>query len=207
MTKSGFIRISGWALMVGALAFSLSIIVVLLENTSYQLFDGLSNFIKDSLVFGIFWSPVLLATGMLGLRTRYAEEIGDSGKSVLLLGALGGLLVIVGNVGQAYDPDPYWGVFITGTTLIFIGLLIFGVQALVQKPLPRMNWLPLVAGMWFPLISLPGIFGIHFPMLGQTASLIFSWFSIIGILITTIALTLLGYALQADVPEEMPAIA
>ena len=204
MSESKFIRLSGWALMLGAVAFSPFIVIVMLENTSLSLPEFQSALLENAIVIGFFWSPVLVALGMLGLRARYGNEIGASGKGVLLLGALAGLLVIVGNIGQAYEPDPFWGVFIIGTTLIFICMLIFGIQALIQKPLPRMNWLPLFAGMWFPMMSLPGIFGIHFPAIGLTPNLVFSLFSTAGIIITTVALILLGYTLQAyimDGPE------
>jgi len=202
MNNSSFIRLSGWALILGAVAFSPFIVIVMLENTSFSLPVFQSGLLENAIVIGFFWSPVLIAIGMLGLRARYGNEIGTSGKGVLLLGAIAGLLVIIGNIGQAYEPDPFWGVFIIGTTIIFICMLIFGIQALIQKPLPRTNWLPLVAGLWFPMISLPGIFGIHFPAIGSTSNLVFSLFSTTGIIITTVALILLGYTLQANIMDE-----
>lgn len=206
MNKSNFIRLSGWSLIAGAVVFAPYIFTAMLASISYELPGTLMGFMETISVFGFFWGPVLLAVGMLGLQVRYENEFGVSGKSVLLLGAIAGLLVIVGNIGQANGTNSFWSFFIVGTTLIFICLIIFGVIALIQRPLPRMNWLPLIAGIWFPLMSLPGIFDIHFPKLGPTANLVFSLFSIIGITITTIALIMLGYTLLADASQKMETV-
>ena len=203
MSKLNFTRLSGWAFIFGGLAFLPFILTNLLEYTPLNLPFSFSGFFESMAVLGFFWSPVLLAVGMLGLRARYASEIGVSGTGILLLGASAGMLVIIGNIGQTYNSDAFWGVFIIGATILFTSLLIFGVQALIRKPLPRMNWLPLVAGLWFPMISLPGIFGIHFPALGPTPNLVFSLFTAAGMLITTIALIMLGYTLHMDAPQEM----
>jgi hypothetical protein len=202
MNNSNFIRLSGWALILGGVAFSPFIVTSLLESTPMSLPFSLGGFFESMAILGFFWSPVLLAVGMLGLRACYGDEIGSSGRGILLLGALAGILVVTGNIINI-DSDASWEVFVISVTILFLCLLIFGVQALIRKPLPRMNWLPLVAGLWFPMISLPGILGIHIPMLGATPNLIFSLFTTAGMLVTTIALIMLGYLLQADAPQEM----
>jgi len=204
MSKSIFIRLSGWSLVLGGMAFSPYVVTTMLESASFRLPFSLSNFFESMAVLGFFWSPVLLAVGMLGLRARYANEIGVSGRGILLLGAIAGILVVLPVViGNNIDSDSSWGVFVIAVTILFICLMVFGVQALILKPLPRMNWLPLVAGLWFPMISLPGIFGVHYPMLGATPNLVFSLFTAAGMLITTIALILLGYMLQANVTDDI----
>ena len=198
MNNSNFIRLSGWAFIVGSVVFAPLILATSLENLSFKLPITLMDFMETIVTFGFFLGPVLLAVGMLGLWMRYGNKINVLGKGILLLGAFSGILVFISVIGQANGNDSLWGSFIIGTTLIFICLTIFGVLAIFQKPLSHRNWLPLFAGIWFPLMSLPGIFGIHFPMLGQQISQIFSLFSIIGILITTIALIMLGFSLQAN---------
>lgn len=202
MNNSNFIRLSGWSFIAGALVFAPLILAASLENLSYKLPIKPMGFMETIVVFGFFLGPVLLAVGMLGLWMRYRNKISASGKSILLLGAFSGILVLVGVIRQANGNDSFWGSFILGTTFIFLCLTIFGVLAIIQKPLSHRNWLPLIAGIWFPLMSLPGIFGIHFPMLGQQVSQIFSLFSIISIVITTIALIMLGYTLQANISKE-----
>jgi hypothetical protein len=175
MNNSNFIRLSGWALILGGVAFSPFIVTTMLENTPMRLPFSLSGFFESMAILGFFGSPILLAVGMLGLRARYGNEIGNSGRGILLLGALAGILVVLlVSIGNNIDSDASWGVFVVAVTFLFICLMVFGVQALIQKPFPRWNWLPLVAGLWFPMISLPGILGIHIPMLGATPNLIFS---------------------------------
>lgn len=142
--------------------------------------------------FAVFWAPVLLAVGMLGLRARY-----KIGGGVLLFGTLvGGLLVIVGTLVQFLTPDysvseVYYGVWLGGVLVLNLCLSIFGVLALMENPLPRWNWLPLVAGAW--ILLLPLLAGI----IGSPSSPI-----IIAVLvIMTIAQVMLGYMLQADVTD------
>lgn len=200
MNKSDFIKLSGWALILGGIAFSPFIVTSMLESTPLRLPFSLSGIA----ISGFFLSPILLAVGMLGLRARYGNAVGSSGKGILLLGALAGILVVLPVVvGNNIDSDASWGVFVIGTTTLFISMLIFGVQALIRKPLSRMNWLPMVAGLWFPMISLPGILGVHIPMLGATPNLVFSLFTAAGMLVTTVALVMLGYILQAEPSQEM----
>lgn len=198
MNKSDFIKLSGWALILGGIAFSPFIVTSMLESTPLRLPFSLSGIA----ISGFFLSPILLAVGMLGLRARYGNAVGSSGRGILLLGAVAGILVVTRNIINI-DSDASWGVFVISVTILFLCLLIFGVQALIQRPLPRMNWLPLVAGLWFPMISLPGILGIHIPMLGATLNLVFSLFTAAGMLVTTVALVMLGYTLQADTSREM----
>jgi hypothetical protein len=89
--------------------------------------------------------------------------------------------------------EAYYGVWLGGVLVLNLCLSIFGVLALIQKPFPRWNWLPLVAGAW--ILLLPLLAGI----IGSPSSPI-----IIAVLvIMMIAQVMLGYLLQADVPQEM----
>ena len=195
MNNSNFIRLSGWSFIIGAIAFLPGAIGMLSwEGES----TGPTPAIMQLAAFAVFWAPILLGIGMLGLRARY-----KIGGGVLLFGAaVGGLLVIVGTLVQFLTPDysvseTYYGVWLFGVLILNLCLSIYGILALTQKPLPRWNWLPLVAGVW--ILLLPLLAGI----IGSPSSPI-----IIAVLvIMTIAHVMLGYMLQADVPEETPAIA
>ena len=46
----------------------------------------------------------------------------------------------------------------TGPAVLLTGLTIFGLVALIGKPLPHVNWLPFFAGVWFPALYFPVIF-------------------------------------------------
>jgi len=190
MNNPNFIRLSGWLMILGAIAFLPGAIAMLFWESQTL---GWSPSVMQLAAFAVFWAPILLAVGMLGLRARY-----KIGSGVLLFGSVvGGLLVIVGTLVQFLTPDysvseTYYGVWLGGVLVLNLCLSIFGVMALLEKPLPRLNWLPLVAGAW--ILLLPLLAGI----VGSMSSPI-----IIAILvIMTIAQVMLGYILQADGTEE-----
>ena len=193
MNKKIFVRLAGLLLMVGALAFLPGAIGMLFYES--QTIDWNTPPMQLA-AFAVFWAPVLLAVGMLGLRARYGI-----GGGILLFGAMaGGLLVIVGTLVQFLTPDysvseTYYGVWLGGVLVLNVCLSIFGVLALIQKPLPRWNWLPLVAGAWILLLPLlAGIMGSPSPTI------------IIAVLVMmAVAQIMLGFILQADAPQETAA--
>jgi hypothetical protein len=191
MNNSNFIRMSGWSFIIGAIAFLPGAISMLSWESQTT---GSTPLAMQLAAFAVFWAPILLAVGMLGLRARY-----KLGGGVLLFGAaLGGLLVIVGTLVQFLTPDysvseAYYGVWLGGVLVLNLCLSIFGVLALMEKPLARWNWLPLVAGAW--ILLLPLLAGIT----GSPSSPV-----VMAVLvIMTIAQVMLGYMLQADAQQEM----
>lgn len=191
MNNSNFTRLSGWLMILGAIAFLPGAIGMLFWES--QTIDWSAPSMQLA-AFAVFWAPILLAVGMLGLRARYGI-----GGGFLLFGAVvGGLLVIAGTLVQFLTPDysvseAYYGVWLGGVLVLNLCLSIFGILALIQKPLPRWNWLPLVAGAW--ILLLPLLAGI----VGSSSSPI-----IIAVLvIMTIAQVMLGYTLKADSSQEM----
>lgn len=191
MRKNVLIQLSGWSIIVGAIAFLPGAIGIGFYES--QTFDWNTPPMK-LVAFAVFWAPVLLAVGLLGLRARF-----KIGGGVLLFGAIvGGLLVVVGTLVQFITPDysvseTYYGVWLGGVLVLNICLSIFGVLALIEKPLPRLNWSPLVAGAW--ILLLPLLAGI----MGDSPS---PTIFIAVLVIMTIAQVMLGYTLQADVLQE-----
>ena len=190
MNNSYFIRLSGWAFILGAIVFLPGAIGML----SWEGVSQSTTPLMQLTAFAVFLAPILLAVGLLGLRARY-----KIGGGVLLFGAaVGGLLVIVGALVQFLTPDysvseTYFGVWLGGVLVLNICLLIFGILALIQKPLPSWNWLPLVAGAW--ILVLPLVVGI--------AGTISSPIIIAVLVIMTAAQAILGYMLQANTSLEM----
>jgi len=191
MNKSNFIRLSGWSFIIGAIAFLPGAIGMLFYGS--QTIDWNAP-LMQLVAFAVFWAPILLAVGILGLRTRY-----KIGGGVLLFGvALGGLLVLVGTLVQFLTPDysvsdTYYYVWVGGVLVLNLCLSIFGVMALIQKPLPRWNWLPLVTGAWILLLMLlAGIIGSPSPPIIITV-----------LVMMTMAQVMLGFILQADVTDEI----
>jgi len=191
MNNSSFIRLGGWALIIGAIAFLPGAIGMLSwEGES----TGPTPVIMQLVAFAVFLAPLLMVLGLLGLRARY-----KIGGGFLLFGAIvGGLLVVVGILVQFLTPDysvseTYYNVWLGGVVILNVCLLLFGFVALFEKPLPRWNWLPLAAGSWIVVLPiLAGITGF------QSASVI-----IAALVIMTILQIMLGYMLQADVTDDI----
>ena len=188
MSNSNFIRLSGWSFIIGAIAF--------LPGAIAMLFYGsltLTPLIQLA-AFAVFWAPVLLAIGLLGLRARYKV-----GGGILLFGAIvGGVLVIIGTLVQFLTPDysvsmSYYNVWLAGVFILNVCLLLFGFVALREKPMSRWNWLPLAAGAWI----------ILFPLLAGIVGSPSSPVMIAILVLMTVAQVMLGYILQAKPSQEM----
>jgi hypothetical protein len=172
------IRLAGLALIIGAIVFVLSAI--------------------SEQVMGFILSMMLLAVGILGLRSRYGEQVGGFGKSILLIGViLGSLTSLAGLFGAAIDP--LWILIPAGPAVLFASLALFGIVALYKKPLSRWNILPLLAGVWFPIFFVPAVIevfnGNWNPDVGNLVMPL--------IILQCIALSVLGYILISDTPQEM----
>jgi len=190
MSKSNFIRLSGWSFIIGAIAFLPGAIGMLFYES--QTIDWNTPTMQLA-AFAVFLAPLLMVLGMLGLRARY-----KIGGGFLLFGAIvGGLLVIIGILVQFITPDysvseTYYNVWVGGVAILNVCLLLFGFVALFEKPFRRWNWLPLATGSWIVLLPiLAGITGF------QSASVI-----IAVLVIMTILQVMLGYMLQADMTED-----
>jgi len=172
------IRMAGLALIIGAIVFALSAI--------------------SEQVMGFILSMMLLAVGILGLRSRYGEQVGGFGKNILLIGvALGSLTSLAGLFGAA--TDPLWILITAGPAVLFASLALFGIVALYKKPLSRWNILPLLAGVWVPIFFVPAFIevfnGNWNPDVGNLAMPL--------IILQCVALSILGYILISDAPQEM----
>jgi hypothetical protein len=172
------IRLAGGALIVGTVVFALSALT--------------------QEVIGFLASMLLLIFGILGLRNRYGEKVGEFGKNILLIGVIfGSITSLVGLFGAAVDP--LWILIVAGPAILFTCLALFGVVALYKKPMPRWNLLPLLAGFWFPIIFVPIIIkvfnGNWYP---STDAML-----ILPLYLQGIALVILGYILISDTPDEI----
>jgi hypothetical protein len=196
MSKPELIKRSGWAFVAGAVAF-----ITLLAGADPITIPG-------SVV-----SAILLAVGMSGLRSAYGERVGSFGRGMLLLGTLGPILlcIIIASMALIYssrnltdaeiDAKGLWIVIFGGPAISLLGLTLFGLTALRSKPMPRLNWLPVLAGIWYPVtyfvysvtdISHKGMFPDQYlPALA------------LMVVIQFLALCLLGFILVIDSPKEM----
>jgi len=190
MSKPEFIKRSGWAFVAGAFAF-----ITLLSGSDPIAIPG-------SVV-----SAILLAVGMSGLRSAYGEHAGSLGRSMLLLGMLGPVLWVIAiasmaiTVTETQVTEGLWVLIFVGPAISLLGLTLFGLTALRSKPMPRLNWLPVFAGIWYPVtytlfsvydISHKGVFPDQYlPAL------------VLIVVIQFLALCVLGFVLINDSPKEI----
>ncbi|MCI0560609.1 MAG: hypothetical protein MN733_19145 [Nitrososphaera sp.] len=184
MTGSKYIKLSGWAFVIGSFAF----ITIL-----------------DGSIAGSVISSILLGIGMLGLRARYGESVGSFGRNILLISIAAMILAYV-TTPIFRDNESWFVLQFTGSAVLLIGLSIFGLVALVRKPLPHVNWLPFFAGIGFPAMYFPTLF---FAVMNNGASpaWINNYWTIIPIIMSLqfLGLCILGMILQSDAPEEVHA--
>ena len=204
MKKINFIRLSGWALMLGAVTFSLFLLGDYIESNVYDPFRRFQAFSEFSLQAGIWVTPILLGVGMMGLRTRYGDKTGSFGKNVLLFGAISGITVNLLGAVLASKTEWGWLLLFTGNGVLLACLAIFGVIAMRVKPMQRWNILPLLAGIWYPTLFLIAV--IYIIAMNQPVPDALNQFALIDIL-QGIMLRTLGFELQADVPEQVLATA
>ena len=189
MSKSELIKRSGWAFVAGAFTF-----ITLLSGSDPIAIPG-------SVV-----SAILLAVGMSGLRSGYGETISPFGSKMLRVGVLAPVVWVIGVpfmaiLGLKAQEEGSWVLLFVGPAISLLGLALFGMTALRSKPMPRLNWLPVFAGIWYPVtyavfsvydISHKGVFPDQYlPEL------------VLMVVIQFLALCLLGFILVIDSPKEM----
>ena len=197
--KPGDIQMAGGALIWGAVAFVIGILLLAI---------GGSNLWGISVVLTHVLSMPLLVVGLLAVRNRYGEKIGGLGKNILLMGSiLGPFITFIGLFGLTYSLQPLGILFIIGPAVLLACLALFGVVALFKKPLPRWNIAPLIGGIWYPILTFAYIItslntgdwdgGSDIGILGVVLAIL--------CIIQGIALAALGYILKSDAPQEIAA--
>jgi len=196
MSKPELIKKSGWAFIAGAFAFA-----TILTNS-------------DPIAFPGSWiSALLLAAGLLHLRAGYGETVSRFGRNISLLGVIGMVLwylviaslAVMNSSGiwhatQAQG-ERLWIVIFGGPAVVLLALTLFGLTALRSKPMHRLNWLPVVAGICYPavysflfvyLISHNGVLpDQYWPAIKFT------------FVIQFLVLCMLGFVLVIDSPKEL----
>ena len=145
MSKPESIKSSGWAFIAGAFAF-----ITILSN-SYAI-----------QIPGSTISALLLAAGMLSLRAGYGETASRFSRNILLMGVVGVVvwdLVLVSLIAMSSSGtlteaqgQRFWIVAFGGPAVALLALTLFGLTALRSKPMPRLNWLPILAAIWYPVV-------------------------------------------------------
>ena len=184
------IRMAGWMLILGTPAFILG---TYWETSVWDLW--IPGFPL------LLLSIPMLAYGAKGLQTRYGEDVGSFGTTVLRLGRiLGPITSLVGFI-MAWFINWMFTLIYMGPAILLASLTIFGLAALLKQPF--LNWKPLIvfAAVWYPA------FYINF-LMGRVTSggwptVTFNSSDLLIMAVPGIAMIVLGYILKSDVPQEM----
>lgn len=199
MSKSTFIRMSGWSLVLGAITFMFAWLISIRDVPEYNPNNFLSRPIDLYLEYAnAILLPVtllLLLVGMIGLYLRYRDETNGFGKFGLIAGVLGGVISFGAAIPLFTNgTDWSWTAWMVGFMLYFLGLVLFGIAAMRDKLLPRWNALPILTGIWFPILII-----VTSQMEWETTQ-----FIDLGVfLLTAIGLAGLGFTLKSDTHEEV----
>jgi hypothetical protein len=203
MSKSKFIRLSGWSFVLGANALMVALLAGSRDVPEYSRYNAASRPIDlyfeyaEAILFPA--AMLLLLVGMVGLYLRYSRETNGFGRSSLVLGMVGGaistLIALAASLQlELPGSEAGWFLWIGGLTLYFLGLVAFGIAAIRGNLLPRWNGAPILAGIWFPLIFLLSQF---FEGVWEISDTIF-----FGVMVlTALGLIALGVILGSDSRE------
>ena len=182
--KSENTEMAGVAFIAGGVMFLISMLI---------LITRISSLWAVSFLLIVYISMPLLVVGLLGLRNRYGENVGWFGRNILLVGAILGplttLIVLLGNFLSGW-------MWLSGHAVLLACLALFGLVALYKRPLTRWNAVPLIVGIWSPIM-----FG--FSSITRNT---LDWEVPIGLGVAIlfgmqgIALAALGYILKSDLP-------
>ena len=156
MTKSSWIKISGWLLTTSSLFFLTGYIASL--RPKYNEYNFLSEPIDKILnrigapfmVIGL----LLITIGLLGLISQFGNKTDKFGKTGLGIALFGGFVSSIGLLTLSiFDVSPLWEITMFGTFSLFLGLGLFGINCLRTKLFFRWNAVPLLISLpWMVLI-------------------------------------------------------
>lgn len=209
MTRFTFIRLSGWGMIFGALALLLTFVTEAQIQTSVHRFFGalptLFGTAPSQTTVNQVWGArflvaiILIAFGLVGLLARYGERAGNAAKLALDVGVLGGAAGVVSNLLWVTGYEQGRALMNFSITVMFVGLFVFGLIALMVKPLPRGNGLPMLAGFWWPAIWINAYMRQALGYLGLDVPF---WVSFTIFSLMSFFLAWLGYVLQSDASPE-----
>lgn len=203
MTKEKFIHLSRWVLILAAVSLVAGFGIGGGETSSSDPLRGRDGFYEYGQLILIPASMLLFTIGMVGLRVRYKGEAGKLGNVGLIISIIGGALAFMAAIPLyvlwvVYD-GLWWSLMIFSMLGLFTGLLLFGIDALRVKPFPRRNAVPLLTGIWFPLL---GLTAILIELLGGSTESGGDFLWMLTTFFVVIGTITLGYLLQSDVPEK-----
>ncbi|OGO37120.1 MAG: hypothetical protein A2W35_07275 [Chloroflexi bacterium RBG_16_57_11] len=206
MSKARFTRISGWALILGAAALLLATAAATSVSPASSQYDAryrpTDPFFQTMQMILFPIAVVLVTVGIAGLYVRFSVESGKVGRLGLILGVLGGIATFAAMFGLFItidNGDPLWMVMMFAIAVMFGGLVLFGVDTLRRRVLPRGNYLPVLAGIGFPAIVVTSL--VYEATTGRGLEMS-DILTIAIFLVTAIGLLALGQILRGEGAEQ-----
>lgn len=204
MTREKFIKLSGWALMLAGIVLAAGFSVGGGETVYDDPLGGTDGFYEYGQLILIPASLFLFAIGMTGSLVRYGDSSGRLGKMGLVIAVMGSGVSFISAILLYAMVVPWmgdWWYFMLYSFLgMMVGLSLFGVDALRNKPLVRWNALPLLTAVWFPFLLI--IQNIVVSSGGNPDSL--DYYALVALLFWVVGSIGLGYLLQKDAPYGNP---
>lgn len=156
MTKEKYILWSGWALMGGALIFTLAAIVGNFETSYSDPLGGRDGLIEYTQLGGMIISHLLFVFGIVGLHLGYGSRVSSLTRASLVLGVMCAAIALLGgSLLNVIKNDSWaWPAWFFGFTVMLLSLIPLGVDSVRRDLMPRRNWSALLAGLGLPLFVL-----------------------------------------------------
>jgi len=206
MTRAKFIRLSGWAMILGAITFWISLQTdeTNIRERLYRIagppvtraeFDRYVSISQSVSIVLVLLGILLLIAGVQGLRLGYGDRSTRLGRNSLALSIAGGIIAAGSFIGLPFS-EALWRVFTLGMALQFGSLAMFGIAAMRGRIMTRWNALPLVGGLYFPLFLLASlVFGW---LTGGSWLTLPAWLETGLVSLSLASLALLGFEVQRD---------
>jgi len=144
-TKEKFIRLGGWAWMLAGV----NMFVAIAFGGFYETSFGSTRAYES--IQAVLWTalPLLLSNGFFALRAKYRESMGSLGNIALILGGSLSLVSFIALLATAAltSNDAVCVFFIFGPMVAMIAMMLFGIDALRERYLPRWGSFPFIAGL------------------------------------------------------------
>jgi len=221
LNLSRFIRLSGWALILGTAMFLTGVLVGRLMSWHGSAFDPFNLYSRpidqfvEVLSYILIPSAVLLLTiGVMGIYLLFGNKAGLLGKMGLQAGMVGGGLALATCLGggkggltqfllyNQVGGNLLWDLGMLGMFLLFGGIFTFGIGAIRHQLRSLWKFIPLIAGALIPLRILLGY------LQEATTEGFYRWSLDMQIantpilIITSLGLMALGYLIVNDAPKE-----
>jgi hypothetical protein len=222
MSALRFIRLSGLAFILGSggLLISMSAVMMTsghgLASNPFNFYSRPVDQLLAMLPYIFFPSAMLLLIiGLIGMYLSYGQRVGLLGRIGMSVSIVGcGLSLVLCSIPGGWDGltiyitgnqiggDLLWDVAALGSFFVFAGIFIFGIDDVNHHLFPRWNFIPILAGVMYPVRIILGYFQEATADGWSRWRVDISMINLPMLIITAFGLIVLGYLLMSDATQE-----